>query len=289
MLRARSSPARNVQSGRPNRSCAIRARPVTASVPATAEPIRHPKDPSRKPRSRARSSTCRGAGGRTSRRPIPVRGTRARWVTRPADLVGAADEDARRLRVVVLVEDQRRRARQSHPDHGGDGRDGEIATHGRFRRRRNDASTRSATRGSVSRAPRRRSSARPVLEAIDELQPLEGLVIEALLLSTSPASSPIRWTVSKPRSVGSVAAFFGHATQSRPAGSRPAASAANRDRGPAPRSRTRGRRPSGSRAVGAAGRRSAGSRGRCRSSGAAATYTFAPSRMPSFFGSGVPE
>ena len=52
-------------------------------------------------------------------------------------------------------------------------------------------------------APRRRSSARPVLEAIDELQPLEGLVIEALLLSTSPASSPIRWTVSKPRSVGS--------------------------------------------------------------------------------------
>ncbi len=43
-------------------------------------------------------------------------------------------------------------------------------------------------------------------------------MIEALLLSTSPASSPIRWTVSKSRSVGTEEAFFGHATHSRPGG-----------------------------------------------------------------------
>ena len=42
LSRASRSPATNVQSARPNRSCAIRASPVTASVPAIAEPIRHP-------------------------------------------------------------------------------------------------------------------------------------------------------------------------------------------------------------------------------------------------------
>ena len=39
---ASRSPATNVQIGRLNSSCAISATPVTASVPATADPIRHP-------------------------------------------------------------------------------------------------------------------------------------------------------------------------------------------------------------------------------------------------------
>ena len=120
-------PRRTSRARRPKSSWAIRATPVTASVPAIAEPIRHPNGshPERLDPERDRPFPERWVDERAH---VPLLFAEQALVRRLdlADLVGAADEDARRLRVVVLVEHERRRARQApHPDHGRDRRDGE--------------------------------------------------------------------------------------------------------------------------------------------------------------------
>ena len=125
--RAISSPATKVQSGRPKSSWAISATPVTASVPATAEPIRHPNGLI--PNALIPSAIVHLPSGGWTNEPTSHSCSRNRRSFGESILqrsIGAADEDARRLRVVVLVEHERRRARQTpQPDHGRDRRDGE--------------------------------------------------------------------------------------------------------------------------------------------------------------------
>src|SRR4029077_2547730 len=138
-----------------------------------------------------------------------------------ADLVRPPHEDARRLRVIDLVEDEvgwvlemeepKAASQCRHGDHGHD--------------------------GSVQPRQERHRPRVPAHPWLDVVEPRHGSrqvdrsrvrttncspwyvsVIDALLLSTSSASNPTRWTASKSRSVRTPAAFFGHAIHRRPAG-----------------------------------------------------------------------
>ena len=61
---------------------------------------------------------------------------------------------------------------------------------------------------------------RPILLAVDEADGLPVAVDRRALVSTSPAASPISWTVGKSRSVSIFATFFGQAIHSPSAGAR---------------------------------------------------------------------
>ena len=103
-----------------------------------------------------------------------------------------------------------------------------------------------------------------------------------------PASSPVRWTTSKDRSVSIAAAFFGQATQSRPAGSSARTAEGKRRRRSASLVVNSSTTSSGPLAV-RANDVPLGTGPREKPLGAPTTSTREPSRIPSLRGSGVDE
>ena len=115
-------------------------------------------------------------------------------------------------------------------------------------------------------------------------------MIDALLLSTSPASSPMPCANPKSMSVATFDAFFGHATQRRPAVSSAAAIRSNQRIisacSVANSTPTSSGFASFARSAAPSGM---GVSSRSNPSGGLTRKTREPSLMPSFFGSGVPE